>query len=52
MVTIAKQTRSVVVELQGIPNEPVQFSDETETRNEDAIIAYSYDKFMTTGDPT
>ena len=52
IVMIAKQTKSIIVELQGIPNEPVQFSDESEPRTEDAIIAYSYDKFLTTGDPT
>ena len=52
MSMIAKQTKSIVVDLQGIPNEPVQFSDEEVKRTEDAIIAYSYDKFMKTGDPT
>ncbi len=32
--------------LQYIPNEPLRFSDETFNRSEDAIIAYSFDKFL------
>jgi PhoPQ-activated pathogenicity-related protein len=49
---VATTTRSVLVELQGVPSEPVQFSDETRTRTEDEIIAYTFDKYLTTGDPT
>jgi PhoPQ-activated pathogenicity-related protein len=49
---LAKQTKSIIVSLQGIPNEPVQFIDEDRTRTEDEIIAYSYNKFMETSDPT
>jgi len=37
---------SVFVNLKVVPNEPVIFTDETRTRTEDAIIAYSFDKFM------
>ena len=32
--------------LQFIPNQPLRFADETISRSEDAIIAYSYDKFL------
>src|SRR5207248_8492406 len=34
------------------PNEPVQFSDLAGTRNEDGIIAYTWMKYMDTGDET
>lgn len=43
---LALQTGSVVAILQGVPSEPLRFSDETRTRSEDEIIAYTYDKFM------
>jgi PhoPQ-activated pathogenicity-related protein len=40
----------VVAELKNVPNEPVLFKGESETRTEDAIIAYTWDKFLRTGD--
>lgn len=43
---LAAGTRSVIVELRGVPNQPLQFSDETFARTEDEIIAYSWDKFI------
>jgi PhoPQ-activated pathogenicity-related protein len=48
----ALTTHSVVAELQDIPNEPLQFSDETGTRSEDGIIAYTWMKYIRTGDET
>ncbi len=48
--SLAAATRSVIVELRGVPNQPLQFSDETFTRSEDEIIAYSWDKFLRGGD--
>lgn len=49
----AVATGSVVAELRGVPNEPVQFvGDPTGKRNEDAIIAYTWDQFLKTGDGT
>ena len=48
----ALNTHTVTAELRGIPNEPVQFADETGTRNEDGIIAYTWRKFLLTGDET
>lgn len=47
---VALDTGAVVAELYGIPNEPLVFADETRERTEDAIIAYSWDKFLRTGD--
>ncbi|MCC7499329.1 MAG: PhoPQ-activated pathogenicity-related family protein [Bryobacterales bacterium] len=49
---IAVTTGSVVAEVRGIPNEPVRFAGETRLRTEDGIIAYTWDKFIKTGDDT
>ena len=47
----AVATGSVVAELRGIPNEPLTFiGDETKPRTEDSLIAYTWDKYMRTGD--
>jgi len=48
----ALTTQSVVAELQDVPNEPVQFAGESRTRSEDGIIAYTWMKYMKTGDET
>lgn len=42
----AKSTRSVVAWLRAVPNQPLHFSGEDRTRSEDALIAYSFDKYM------
>src|SRR5579859_3096710 len=47
---IAVLTQSIVTELKMVPNQPLVFSGETEERSEDALIAYSWDKFLRTGD--
>ena len=49
---LAAITGSVVSELRMVPNQPLTFAGETRQRTEDAIIAYSWDKFLTTGDDT
>jgi PhoPQ-activated pathogenicity-related protein len=52
-IEIATLTGSVVAELRGIPNEPVRFAgDPHGARNEDGIIAYTWDRFLKTGDGT
>lgn len=51
-VEMALATNSVTAELRGVPNEPVKFADESATRNEDGIIAYTWIKYMKTGDET
>ncbi len=48
---LAAGTRSIIVELTAVPNQPILFADETTTRREDEIIAYSWDKYLTEGDP-
>ena len=50
LATIAKTTGTVVSELRNVPNEPLLFAGETDERTEDGIIAYSWDKFLRTGD--
>ncbi len=47
---IALLTKSVVAELRDVPNQPLLFSDQQKGRTEDAIIAYSWDKYIRTGD--
>jgi PhoPQ-activated pathogenicity-related protein len=42
----AAGTKSIVANLKIVPNEPVIFTDETISRTEDAIIAYTFDKFL------
>jgi uncharacterized protein (TIGR03437 family) len=41
---------AVVADLQMVPNQPLTFRDEARQRSEDAIIAYSWDKYLRTGD--
>ncbi len=50
LMQIAAATSSVVAEIQMVPNQPLVFADETRPRYEDAIIAYSWDKFLRGGD--
>ncbi|HJL96234.1 MAG: hypothetical protein CMD53_04235 [Gammaproteobacteria bacterium] len=51
LVRFALSSGSVIGELKAVPNQPLQFSDESSQRWEDAIIAYTWDKFFKTGDP-
>jgi PhoPQ-activated pathogenicity-related protein len=50
LIQIAIATKSVVTELRMVPNQPMVFAGETEGRKEDSLIAYSWDKFLRTGD--
>ena len=43
-------TGSVTAELRMVPNQPLTFAGETARRAEDGIIAYSWDKYLRTGD--
>jgi PhoPQ-activated pathogenicity-related protein len=43
-------TSSVIAELRIVPNQPLTFVDEAQKRSEDAIIAYSWDKYLRTRD--
>jgi uncharacterized protein (TIGR03437 family) len=41
---------AVLAELSQVPNQPLRFADEGRSRSEDALIAYTWDKFLRTGD--
>jgi len=49
---LAAATGAVVAELRMVPNQPLSFTDESHARSEDAIIAYTWDKFLRGGDET
>lgn len=48
---LADTMGTVVAMIDQVPNQPLQFADETAPREEDAILAYGMDKYLTTGDP-
>lgn len=50
MAVLAGSTGAIVIDLGQCPNQPLKFAGETFTRSEDAIIAYTWDKFLRTGD--
>jgi len=52
MVDLARDTGTVITELRLVPNQPIVFMDDPERkpRNEDDYIAYTWDKFLRTGD--
>jgi PhoPQ-activated pathogenicity-related protein len=50
LVRIALATESVVTELRMVPNQPLLFAGETKPLVEDELIAYTWDKYLRTGD--
>src|SRR5215470_15273688 len=52
IIQVATATKSVVTELRMVPNQPLTFSDDKKPRTEDEFIAYTWDKFLKTGDET
>ena len=50
VVQTAVKTGSVVAELKMVPNQPLRFTGEDRDRYEDAFIAYTWDKYLRTGD--
>jgi PhoPQ-activated pathogenicity-related protein len=54
---VAVLTKSILVDVKQIPNQPLKFSDEQvaeykeKGRSEDELIAYAWDKFLLTQDP-
>src|SRR5262245_56855569 len=50
IIQIATATKSVVTELRMVPNQPLTFSDDKKPRTEDEMIAYTWDKFLKTGE--
>ena len=48
---IATNTQTIVTQLRMVPNQPLTFvGDTNSSRSEDALIAWTWDKFMRTGD--
>ncbi|MDQ1255461.1 MAG: hypothetical protein QG656_52 [Candidatus Hydrogenedentes bacterium] len=47
---LANKTNTVAAQIQMVPNEPLTFTDDGKRRNEDSIIAYTWDKYLKTGD--
>lgn len=52
LVRLALNTHAVASGVQSIPNQPMQFADQPHALWEDDIIAYSWSKFLRTGDET
>jgi PhoPQ-activated pathogenicity-related protein len=52
LIAIAQNSGTVVAELRMVPNQPLNFPDGGRPRYEDAIIAYTFDKYVKTGDAT
>jgi PhoPQ-activated pathogenicity-related protein len=52
IVKIALATNSVVAELRNVPNQPLVFHGDGQKRKEDDLVAYTWDQFLKTGDPT
>ena len=50
LVNYAKTTGSIVAELRMVPNQPLIFKGEKGPRWEDALIAYTWDKYLKTGE--
>ena len=50
LLEIARNTHSVVAELRLIPNQPLVFRADGRERKEDDLIAYTWDRFLRTGD--
>jgi PhoPQ-activated pathogenicity-related protein len=46
---LANKTKTVVAEVRMVPNQPLRFTGDS-PRWEDALIAYCWDKFLTTGE--
>lgn len=44
---IAEDTNSIIAVLGAVPNQPLRFEGGTTLRREDAIIAYSFDEYLT-----
>jgi PhoPQ-activated pathogenicity-related protein len=50
LILVARTTKTIVAELRNVPNQPLIFAGETKGRSEDSLIAYTWDKFLRTGD--
>lgn len=51
-VQIARMSNTIVAELKQVPNQPLIFEGDGKPRKEDDLIAYTWNKVVTTGDET
>ncbi len=49
VIDLAQSTHAICAELKQVPNQPLQFDNDGRNRQEDSIIAYTWDKYMRTG---
>jgi len=49
---VASETGTVAVELRAVPNQPIVFGGDGRARSEDDIIAYTWNRYLETGDET
>lgn len=49
---IATRIGVLVAEVRMVPNQPLSFADEHRARGEDDLVAYTWDKYLHTGDET
>jgi PhoPQ-activated pathogenicity-related protein len=49
---IAVRIGALVGEVRMVPNQPLSFTDEHRARGEDDLVAYTWDKYLRTGDDT
>ncbi len=47
---MARESKTVTAQIYGVPNEPLVFTEEGKRRTEDALIAYTWDQYLRTGD--
>ncbi len=50
LVRMARESKGIVAELRMVPNQALIFNGETKGRYEDSLIAYTWDKYLRTGD--
>lgn len=50
LLPIALATHGIVCNVRQVPNQPLTFAEDGKARKEDAIIAYTWKKYMETGD--
>jgi len=50
LAAIARQTGAVTAELRMVPNQPLTFAADGQARREDSLIAYTWDRYLRTGE--
>lgn len=50
LVRLARESKGIVAELRMVPNQALVFNGENKGRYEDSLIAYTWDKYLRTGD--